>query len=85
MTRHNTCKKFVEEAVIWTTFLSLALYRLQIKVSKLDMVKMIVISCYTGYIIKDTHRENTSSNKTQALTKSMNMGIWEIVALLGTF
>ena len=45
------------------------------------MLKMIVISCYTCYIFKDTHRENTSSNKTQAFTKSMNMGFWEIDAL----
>ena len=45
------------------------------------MLKMIVISCYTCYIIKDTHRENTPSNKTQGLTKSINMGIWEIDAL----
>ena len=27
---------------------------------------------------KDTHSENTPSNKTQALTKSMNMGIWVV-------
>ena len=25
---------------------------------------------------KDTHRENRPSNRTQALTKSMNMDIW---------
>ena len=31
--------------------------------------------------IKDTYRENTSSNKTEALTKSINMGIWEIGTL----
>ena len=29
-------------------------------------------------IIKDTHRENTPSNKTKVLTKSMNTYIWEI-------
>ena len=28
--------------------------------------------------IKDTHRENTPSNKTAALTKSMNVHIWAI-------
>ena len=28
--------------------------------------------------IKDTHREKAPSNKTPALTKSMNMGIWVI-------
>ena len=26
--------------------------------------------------LKDTHRESKPSNKTQALTKSINMGIW---------
>ena len=26
---------------------------------------------------KDTHRENTPLNKTQAITKSRNMDIWE--------
>ena len=31
--------------------------------------------------IKDTHRENTRSSKTQALTKSINMDIWVIGAL----
>ena len=30
---------------------------------------------------KDTHRENTTSNKTEALTKSMNMYIWAIGTL----
>ena len=30
---------------------------------------------------KDTHRENTSPNKTESLTKSMNMYIWEIGTL----
>ena len=28
--------------------------------------------------LKDTRRENAPSNKTQALTKSINMGIWVI-------
>ena len=27
---------------------------------------------------KDTHRENAPSNKTPALTKSTNMGIWVV-------
>ena len=31
--------------------------------------------------IKDTHRENTPSNKTQAPAKSINMGIWVIGTL----
>ena len=34
---------------------------------------------------KDAHRENTPSNKTQALTKIMNMGISEIGASSQTF
>ena len=28
-------------------------------------------------VLKDTHKENTLSNKTQVLTKSMNINIWE--------
>ena len=28
--------------------------------------------------VKDTDRENAPSNKTPALTKSMNMGIWVV-------
>ena len=31
--------------------------------------------------IKDTHMENTSSNKTEALTKNMIMYIWTIGTL----
>ena len=27
---------------------------------------------------KDTHRKNAPLNKTQALTKSVNMGIWKV-------
>ena len=30
---------------------------------------------------KDTHKKNTTLNKTRTLTKSMNMGIWLIGAL----
>ena len=33
-------------------------------------------------ILKDTVRENTSSNKTEALAKSMNMYIWAIGTLI---
>ena len=29
-------------------------------------------------ILKDTHREKAPSNKTPALTKSRNMGIWVV-------
>ena len=32
-------------------------------------------------MFKDTHRENTLSNKNQALMKSMNMDIWVIDTL----
>ena len=28
------------------------------------------------FFIKDNHRQNTTSNKTQALTKSVNTDIW---------
>ena len=31
---------------------------------------------YKKFFLKDTHRERSVSNKTQALTKSMNMDIW---------
>ena len=31
-------------------------------------------------MFKDTHREKTSSNKTPALTKITNMGIWVVGA-----
>ena len=29
-------------------------------------------------IVKDSHREKAPSNKTPALTKKMNMGIWVV-------
>ena len=29
-------------------------------------------------VIKDTHKENAPSSKTQALTKSMNIDIWVV-------
>ena len=32
-------------------------------------------------VIKDTHREKAPSNKTPALTKSRNMGIWVVRTL----
>ena len=31
------------------------------------------------FTFKETHREKTPSNKTLALTKSTNMGIWVVV------
>ena len=30
-------------------------------------------------IFNDTHREKPTSNKTPTLTKSMNMGLWQVV------
>ena len=30
------------------------------------------------FIFKDTHREKAASNKTPALTESMNMDIWVV-------
>ena len=34
--------------------------------------------CKNSQNLKDTHKENTPSNKAEAFTKSMNMYIWEI-------
>ena len=39
------------------------------------------IMLYLCSSLKDTHMENTPSNKTEALTKSKNMYIWAIGAL----
>ena len=33
---------------------------------------------YSSSLFKDTHREKAASNKTPALTKSTNMGIWVV-------
>ena len=33
---------------------------------------------YKIVVLKDTHREKAPSNKTPALTKSTNMGIWVV-------
>ena len=33
---------------------------------------------YKIVVLKDTHREKALSNKTPALTKSTNMGIWVV-------
>ena len=41
-----------------------------------NIMKMMVASQYAvqeWYIVRETHREKITSNKTQALTKSMNM------------
>ena len=35
--------------------------------------------------VKDTHRKNTPSSKTQVLTKSINLYIWEIGTLQQLF
>ena len=37
--------------------------------------------CSSVFTVKDTHRENTPSNKTETLTKSMNMYICAIGTL----
>ena len=34
-----------------------------------------------GFYLRDTHKESAPSNKTQAHTKSKNMGIWKVVTL----
>ena len=36
---------------------------------------------FTFYFFKDTHKEKAPSNKTPALRKSMNMGVWAIGTL----
>ena len=33
---------------------------------------------WVGFCLKDTHKEKAPSNKTPALTKSANMGIWVV-------
>ena len=35
-------------------------------------------STYMYLLLKDTHREKALSNKTPALTKSTNMGVWAV-------
>ena len=44
-----------------------------------------LINDFSGNCFKDTHRENTPSNKTQALTKSMNISIWVVSTLKQLF
>ena len=39
-------------------------------------------SCLNSCGNKDTHRENTPSNKVEALTRSVNMYIWAINTLI---
>ena len=47
------------------------------KFNKVEFTLSIFFSlCADAYLVKDTHREKAPSNKTPALTKSMNMGIW---------
>ena len=36
---------------------------------------------WVGFSLKDTHREKVPSNKTPALRKSTNMGVWAVVTL----
>ena len=43
---------------------------------------LLLVLCETQIqFLKDTHREKTPSNKTQELTKSLNMNIWVLGAL----
>ena len=45
------------------------------------IVNIIYNACVNSnceILLRDTHRENTTSTKTRALTKSMNMDIWVI-------
>ena len=44
----------------------------EIYVGSVTLLKM------NSSIVKDTHREKASSNKTAALTKSMKMDIWVV-------
>ena len=41
---------------------------------------LILFICLLISLLKDNHKENAASNKTQSLTKIMNMSIW----LVGT-
>ena len=43
----------------------------------------MLLKSISGYSVelKDTHKENASLNKTETLTKSMNMDIWVVVSL----
>ena len=42
--------------------------------TKLSLYKLnVLVNCSKSYSLKDTHREKAPSNKTPALTKSMNM------------
>ena len=44
---------------------------------KVLFVKVIVKKhCICNNLSKNTHRKNTPSNKTQAVTKSMNVDLW---------
>ena len=44
-------------------------------------IKFKVATNFYNKFVKDTHSENVSSNKTEALTKSMNMNIWTFATL----
>ena len=48
-----------------------------------DKIKSYLLFCKHKEVlqVKDTHRENTRWNETKALTKSMNIRIWEIGTL----
>ena len=38
-------------------------------------------NCNANLLFKDTHREKVPSNKTSALRKSTNMGVWAVGTL----
>ena len=40
-----------------------------------------MVNPYSEFFIKDTHREKARSNKTPALRKSTNMGVWAVGTL----
>ena len=47
--------------------------------TKLSLYKLnVLVNCSKSYSFKDIHREKTPSNKTPALTKSMNMDNWVV-------
>ena len=45
-----------------------------------NKIKRLRYAYVTHKPLKDTHKENTPSNKTEALTKSINMYVWVIGA-----
>ena len=50
-------------------------------------IQLIKASLHTSSVVvfKDTHREKAPSNKTPALKKSMNVGVWAVSTLSQLF